>query len=313
VEYVIPKHADCQLRNERGNVIANTNQYEILQVERRSGPRLWLSSATRRGWINAEEVVSTGSAIEFFTGVIKEHPNDSYALMARGVVWQIVRRDFDKAIADFAAAIRLNPRDPILYNYRGWAFYLKQEHDRAIADFNHAVRFDPEEAVYFHNRGLVWLAKKDTENAIADFTDAIRLAPGNAMAYLSRGRAWADHKHDYANALADYDRAIQFSPQFAQAYNGRAWLLATCPDAKHRDGKKAVVSATRACELTNWRDPMIIDTLAAAQAEAGDFASAARWQSKSLELLSDETQRSDFRTRLKLYEGKKPYHQPKPG
>ena len=310
--YVIPMHADFELRDERGNVVVGTDRFEYFQVERSSGSRLWLRSASCWGWINADQVVPVDSAIEFFSRAIKDHPDDSYAYTARGVVWEAFRQDFGKAVADFTESIRLNPRDPGAYNFRGWAFYLKQDYDRAIADFNHAIRFDPEEAIAFHNRGLVWLAKKDTENALADFTDAIRLAPESPVAYLNRGRVWSDQKYDYVLGLADYDRAIQLSPQYARAYNSRAWLLATCPEAKHRDGKEAVASATRGCELTSWKDPLIIDTLAAAYAEAGDFDSAARWQSRAIEFLSDASQKAEYRTRLKLYQEKKPYHQPKP-
>ncbi len=71
-------------------------------------------------------------------------------------------------------------------------------------------------------------------------------------------------------------------------------------------------SANRACELTDWKEPAIIDTLAAAHAEAGDFDSAARWQSKAIAYLSDEKQKTDFRTRLKLYQERKPFHEPEP-
>ena len=55
-----------------------------------------------------------------------------------------------------------------------------------------------------------------------------------------------------------------------------------------------------------------LDTLAAAFAELGDFASAVKWQSKAIELLADDKTKDDYRTRLKLYERKKPYHETTP-
>jgi hypothetical protein len=53
-----------------------------------------------------------------------------------------------------------------------------------------------------------------------------------------------------------------------------------------------------------------MNTLAAACAEAGDWAAAVKWQSKAIEQLSDEKQKADYRTRLTLYHDKKPYREP---
>ena len=60
-----------------------------------------------------------------------------------------------------------------------------------------------------------------------------------------------------------------------------AWLLATCPDARHRDGKKAVEFAARHCLFVTGGTPNHLNTLAAAYAEGGDFAKAVEWQEKT--------------------------------
>ena len=105
--------------------------------------------------------------------------------------------------------------------------------------------------------------------------------------------------------------AIRLDPWDPKAYKGRAWLWATCPDEKYRDGKRAVESATRACKLTDWKVADYLDTLAAAWAEAGDFDAAVEWQENALGILAknDEQNRKDFEARLTLYRAKKPYHE----
>ncbi len=77
-------------------------------------------------------------------------------------------------------------------------------------------------------------------------------------------------------------------------------------------GKRAVAAATKACELTEWKAPLMLDTLAAAYAEAGDFERAVKWQTKANELYSDPKEKTEGERRLKLYQAKQPYRDPQP-
>jgi hypothetical protein len=64
------------------------------------------------------------------------------------------------------------------------------------------------------------------------------------------------------------------APDSPRMLDELAWLFATYPDSKSRDGTEAVRLAERACALTERRIPALLDTLAAAFAEAGDFPRA---------------------------------------
>ena len=116
-------------------------------------------------------------------------------------------------------------------------------------------------------------------------------------------------KNEFEQAIEDYSQAIRIDPKNSLALNNRAWLWAVCPDAKFRDGARAVESATRACELTNWKSANNVDTLAAACAEAGDFDSAIRWQEKAQPLFPDDETRARGKERLNLYKLGKPFRE----
>jgi hypothetical protein len=88
-----------------------------------------------------------------------------------------------------------------------------------------------------------------------------------------------------------------------------AWIRATSADAKYRDGKEAVALAKKACDLTSWKDPEYINTLAAAHAEAGDFDQAVMYQRRVLLFRLEPEFFAGARQRFHLYEQKKAYHE----
>ena len=85
--------------------------------------------------------------------------------------------------------------------------------------------------------------------------------------------------------------------------------MATCSDAKIRDGKKAVELATRACELSQWNNASYHDTLAASYAESGEFDKAVEWQEKANKLYTNPDDMKKGEDWLRLYKEKKAYRE----
>ena len=107
-----------------------------------------------------------------------------------------------------------------LHHSRGIEWAAKGIHDRAIADYDAALRLNPRYSDAFHNRGNAWSSKGDTDRAIADFDAAIALNPKDALSHSSRAFEWTA-KGDYARAIADYDAALRLNPKSPSAYLAR--------------------------------------------------------------------------------------------
>jgi tetratricopeptide (TPR) repeat protein len=263
---VVPIIPDLKLQT--GGEIVSAGHRFFYRVEHVNGPSVEVTAEEDgiRGWVKSSEVIPAQKGVEFFTAQLRANPNDAFALAMR-------------------AMLRSDLRDM----------------DAALEDLNAAIGFDRTHAWIFARRGVIWTDRREFGRAIADFTEAIRIDPGSASPYCSRGLAW-NGAGEYGKALGDYNQAIQIEPQNALAYFNRAQLYAECPDVSYRDAHAAIESATSACELTQWKTPTYIETLALACALAGQYSLAAQNQSKAIALLTDERAMRDYRSRLKVYE-----------
>ena len=241
------------------------------------------------------------------TAAIARGQDDAVVYYNRGEA-RVKQGNWAGAEADLTAAIAHGQDDAVVYFWRGLARGSQGNWAGVEADLTAAIAHGQDDADVYFWRALARVNQDNWGGAEADFTAAIAHGQDDAEVYYNRGLVRSDQKK-YKKALADYNKAIRLDPNDATAYCSRAWLWATCPETKYRDGKRAVESATRACELSDWKDTNDLDTLAAAYAETGDFDAAVKWQERALDLLPKDAEesRKDYGARLELYKAHKPY------
>jgi tetratricopeptide (TPR) repeat protein len=252
-------------------------------------------------------------AVELFTRAINSGELSPMELEStyynRGYAWD-ERGEYGKAIADYTKAIELNPKFTEAYYNRGNAWESKGQVDKAIADYTRTITLNPKHVNAYYKRGGLAKTKKQVDRAISDYTSAITLNPRFAYAYNNRGNAWDDIGR-YDKAIADYTKAMALKPNDPTAYSNLAWVLATCPDERYRDGKRAVTLAEKASGIRETAH--ILDTLAAAYAEAQMFPEAIKTEEKAIARLQKDGKNdavmAEFQKHLKSYKGNNPWRE----
>jgi tetratricopeptide (TPR) repeat protein len=145
------------------------------------------------------------------------------------------------------------------------------------------------------NVGFTLAAQGKYDEAIPHYRRAIELQPRSDRAHYTLSQALAAlGRHE--EATSELRTTVRLNPDYFLALNDLAWILATNPDAKVRNGTEAVELAERACRLMGDQDPLFVGTLAAAYAEAGRFEAAVQTAEKA-ERLASATGRDDLAKR----------------
>ena len=190
--------------------------------------------------------------------------------------------------------------------------YLDGRHKDAESFYRKTLAVKPGWAEIYNNLGGALIALGRLDEAAACYRTAIQLKPnyvepqGNLKLILSQCEA-------LRQALAQRRAALRRHPDNIILLNDIAWRLATCPVDSLRDGPTAVELAQRAVRLTGGREPAVLGTLAAAQAEAGRYAEAARTARRALKLAEQQNKQSlaeSLRAKISLYESGVPYREP---
>jgi tetratricopeptide (TPR) repeat protein len=280
---------------------AVTDLDQALKIDPKYVPAL-IERAYLRQWQNQldEAITDASKAIEL-------DPRNSYAFVERGV-FEYSKREYDKALGDLQRALELGSQAAVIHIARGMILLHKNDPDKASAELKRAQEIDPRHPDVYAAMASMFMIQGKNDKALKVLDQAVALDPqcadshGNrAVVFLAMGK--------YDEALDDLDEVLRVAPNSARAHRERAWVLATCPDAKVRNGEQAMLSGSKACELTGWSEPRTLAILAAACSEAADFEGAIKWQQRALDLLPEKSpDKREYRGLVDRYKAKKPYH-----
>ncbi|MGA2771338.1 MAG: tetratricopeptide repeat protein [Bryobacteraceae bacterium] len=215
----------------------------------------------------------------------------------------------EEAAAQFEKAAALKPDFAAARANLGAALAKLGRLDEALVQLRQALASDSRYAPAHYHLGSVLSRRGDAEGAIREWRSALSIDPKYAEAHVSLGDALYAQGRT-AEALAHWRDGLQLQPNDPPALRRVAWVLATSPDAAIRDGPEALAFAVRAMELSGGNDAQVLDTLAAAYAEKGQFADAALTARRAQARAAQENQPAlarDIGVRIALYEAGEPF------
>ena len=205
--------------------------------------------------------------------------------------------------------LEMNPEDVEGHHELAKIYYTLGRLREATDQWREVLRRRPYHPAAAKGMGMVLVDVGRGADAVGLLQVAVAAAPRDLQARVYKASAHLAAKQP-REALAEFREILKLDPNDQHALNGLAWTEATHPDATIRNGKEAVEFAEKAVAQKKQDSPVLLDTLAAAYAEAGRFEDAVQTAGKAktaAEKGKDKTLVDAIVGRLKLYESGKSY------
>jgi tetratricopeptide (TPR) repeat protein len=209
----------------------------------------------------------------------------------------------------FQYVLTITPDNIAAHDNLGDVLLHQNRNEEAEVHFRELARLYPQgRAMAECNWATTLSNRKRFAEAAEHLREALRLDPQLSVAHNNLGLLLAQTGSPQ-EAIAQLQEAVRFAPDKPEALKSLAWALATCPDRKLRNGPKAVELAQRAIELSDTRQPELLDTLAAAYAEAGRSSEAVQTAHQAAELAATQNKQTlaeSIKAKIPLYEAASP-------
>ena len=253
-----------------------------------------------------EAITHYRRVLQFKPEHTEAHNNLGNVLLSQGKL--------DEAISHYRQVLHIKPNEaPVHYNL-GNVLLSQGRLDEAIEHYRWTLRIKPDFADVHNNLGAALAQQGKYDEAITHLKEVVKLNPNSADAHLSLARV-LESEGRIDEAITHYKEALRLKPDWLSLMNNLAWLLATHKETEFHNPKEAVRLAERACELTNYQEPSVLDTLAAAYAAAARFPEAVTTAEKALDMAQSSGQnqlKEKIQNHLRLYKAGQPHIEPLP-
>lgn len=219
---------------------------------------------------------------------------------------------FDDGIDHYHSALQADSKFAQIYAHLGKKLLSENSADEAIVLFRLVLDVQPGSAEIYYDLAKAYQSQGKLEEAVANFNEALRRKPHWARAHYKLGSI-CFRQRNFDQAAVHYKESLKLEPNSFGVLNDLAWISAAYKDTKHYNPTEAVKYAQKACELTDYQRPELLDTLAVAYGAAGDYTKAIETAEKAIQLAvsaGKEELAGEIQKHLELYKAHRPYLSP---
>ena len=243
-----------------------------------------------------------------FARALEIEPKDADARYGLGMVY-FRQRQFEPAWTALQQVLEVVPNHPPALV--ALAELAERKGDRVAAEqfLDRHIQASPNDPQARCRLASLHVRSGKLELAEQTFAAALELQSDNPLAHTGLADIHIE-RQAWAQAAAHYRQALQSKQVPLRAATNLAWLLATCPDASVRNGQEAVETIQKCLQFAGEKHPGMLDKLAAAQAETGQFEQAVSTATEALEQARRnqlDALASAIEERLALYRQQQPY------
>jgi len=304
--------ADAEAHNNLGSLLLKQGQVERATRHYLEAVRIKPEDPEPRSNL-ALALVTRGKyreAAEQLREAVRLVPSDTNAQERLAQV-AAKERQLVEATAPYREALRNNPADAVARLTLGGILLDAGQVEEAVEHFAEACRVDRKNTEPHYLLGLALARSGSMEAAAREFEVTLKLDPNLAKAHCELGNLYRQSGRT-STALEHWRTAARLSPNQPELLNNLAWTLATDPKSEIRDGEEAVVFASEAVALSGTNNVGILDTLAAAYAEVGQFGEAVETgkQAHALAMAQGKTDLAEqIGQRVALYSSNRAFRQ----
>jgi tetratricopeptide (TPR) repeat protein len=250
-----------------------------------------------------EAIIQLKEALNIEPRYAGAHKSLGTVLAAKGRVHE--------ALVHYAEALLNKPGDVETHYNLATVLDANGRVDEAIVHYVEALRIAPSYTEAHYNLARVLASRGKLNEAVGHYHEVLRSNPYHAGAHVHLAVA-LERQSKIPEAIEHYQRALLLKPDWPEAMNNLAWIFATEADPKIRNAAKALELAQKACRLKDNKDVQLMDTLAAAYAEATQFQEAIETAQRAQELALAKGQQDladVIEQRIRQYKAHKPYHE----